>query len=178
MVELTRTLFLSCLFYGSHLWINQKNMKDINSLYYKILKSTVGAVFNVRQSIAEIILGRPPINIQNKVNQIKHYLKIISSEVPEDPLLKTIQSITSSNSVPGDIHRLFRSVFKFLNWKVPMNPEQFSQADCIIIQQSDSTKFHLLSPCCGQYTKDMMKNTQSYYGQHLLKMNFSTMDRV
>ena len=157
MVELTRTLFLSCLFYGSHLWINQKNMKDINSLYYKILKSTVGAVFNVRQSIAEIILGLPPINIQNKVNQIKHYLKIISNEVPEDPLLKTIQIITSSNSVPGEIHSLFRSVFKFLKWKVQINPEQFSQDDRVIIQQSDSAKFHLLSPGCGLYTKDMMK---------------------
>lgn len=157
MVELTRTLFLSCLFYGSHLWMNQKNMKDINSLYYKILKSTVGAVFNVRHSLTEIILGLPPVNIQNHVNQIKHYLKIITSEVQDDPLLKTIQQITSSNSIPSDMHNIFRSVFKFLRWKLQRRPEQVSQEDQIIIQQSDFTKFHLLSRSCGLYTKDLMK---------------------
>jgi hypothetical protein len=157
MVELTRTLFLSCLFYGSHLWMNQKNMKDINSLYYKILKSTVGAVFNVRHSLTEIILGLPPVNIQNQVNQIKHYLKIITSEVQDDPLLKTIQQITSSNSIPSDMHNIFRSVFKFLRWKLQRRPEQVSQEDQIIIQQSDFTKFHLLSRSCGLYTKDLMK---------------------
>ena len=157
MVELTRTLFLSCLFYGSHLWMNQKNMKDINSLYYKILKSTVGAVFNVRHSITEIILGLPPVSIQNQVNQIKHYLKIITSEVPDDPLLKTIQNITSSNSIPSDMHNMFRSVYKFLRWKLQRRPEQVSQEDQTIIQQSDFTKFHLLSRSCGLYTKDLMK---------------------
>ena len=157
MVELTRTLFLSCLFYGSHLWINQKNMKDINSLYYKILKSTVGAVFNVRQTILEIILGIPPINIQNKVNQIKHYMKIITNEVPDDPLLKTIQNITSSNSIPAEIHNIFRSVFKFLRWKLQIRPEHFTQEDEVIIQQSDHTRFHLLSSNCGHYTKELIK---------------------
>ena len=157
MVELTRTLFLSCLFYGSHLWMNQKNMKDINSLYYKILKSTVGAVFNVRHSITEIILGLPPVSIQNQVNQIKHYLKIITSEVPDDPLLKTIQNITSSNSIPSDMHNMFRSVYKFLRWKLQGRPEQVSEEDQIIIQQSDFSKFHLLSRSCGLYTKDLMK---------------------
>ena len=156
MVELTRTLFLSCLFYGSHLWMNQKNMKDINSLYYKILKSTVGAVFNVRQSITEIILGLPPVTIQNKVNQIKHYLKIIINEVPEDPLLKTIQNLTAFNSIPTDMHSMFRSVYKFLRWKLQLRPEQFSQEDQTIIQQSDFTKFHLLSPSCGLYTKNLI----------------------
>ena len=52
MVQLIRSLFLSCLLYGSPIWMNRKNMKDINSLLYKILKNTVGAVFNVRQSIS------------------------------------------------------------------------------------------------------------------------------
>ena len=157
MVQLIRTLFLSCLFYGSHLWMSQKNMKDINCLYYKILKSTIGAVFNVRQSISEIILGIPPISIQNKVNQIKHYLKIITSKVPEDPLVTTIQKITSSNIIPADMYQVLRAVYKFLRWKSQLRPEDFTQEDETIIQQSDYTKFYLLSQRCGLYTKDLIK---------------------
>lgn len=157
MVELIRTLFLSCLLYGSHLWMNKENMREINSLYYKILKSTVGAVFNVRQSIAEIILGLPPINIQNKVNQIKHYLKIILNEIPDDPLKRTIQNITSSNHVPADLHNTLRSVYKFLKWKLQLKPEDFSAEDQQIIDQSDFSKFHLLSHTCGRYTKTQIR---------------------
>ena len=157
MVQLIRTLFLSCLFYGSHLWMNQKNMKDINCLYYKILKSTVGAVFNVRQSKIEVILGLPPVNIQNKVNQVKHYLKIITNEVPDDPLLKTIQNITASNSIPAEMYNKIRSVYTFLRWKLQQRPQQFSQEDQVIIQQNDFSRFHLLSSSCGLYTKDIMK---------------------
>ena len=158
MVQLIRTLFLSSLFYGSHLWMNRRNMKDINTLYYTILKSTIGAVFNVRQSIIEIILGLPPLNIQNKVNQIKHHLKILINEVPDDPLLETIQNITASNSIPADMHNMFRSVYKFLRWKLQSKPEDFSQEDQIIIQESDFTKFHLLSSSCGLYSKQLIKN--------------------
>ena len=54
--------------------------ESINSLYYRTLKSTVGAVFNVRHIISEVILGLPPFNVQNKVNQVKHHLKIIINE--------------------------------------------------------------------------------------------------
>ena len=91
MVELIRTLFVSCLMYGSHIWMNNHNMKDINSLYYKLLKTTIGPIFNIKSSIAEIILGLPPLAIQNKINQIKHFLKIIINDLPCDPLKNGIQ---------------------------------------------------------------------------------------
>ena len=77
--------------------------------------------------------------------------------VPNDPLLKTIQNITSSNSIPAEIHNVFRSVFRFLRWKLQMRPEHFTQEDEVIIQQSDHTKFHLLSSNCGHYTKELIK---------------------
>ena len=158
MVELVRTLFLSCLMYASHLWVNKQNMTEINSLYYKILKSTVGAVFNVRHSTAEIILGLPPISIQNRVNQIKHYLKIILSDIPDDPLKKTIEKITSSNSIPPDIYYSLRAVYKFLKWKLQLKPAEFSVADQEIIYQNNFSKFHMLSKDCGKYTKHQVKH--------------------
>ena len=55
---------------------DNQNMKEINSLYYKILKSTIGSVFNIRQEFAEVILGLPPIDIVNQVNKIKHLVEI------------------------------------------------------------------------------------------------------
>jgi hypothetical protein len=42
--------------------MNKKNMREINSLYYTMIKSAVGAVFLVRQSILEVILEIAPIH--------------------------------------------------------------------------------------------------------------------
>ena len=47
--------------------MNEKNMKEIEKLWYKIIKSTVGATF-IRKTIAEVILGMPPIMLQNKIH--------------------------------------------------------------------------------------------------------------
>ena len=152
MVELTRTLFLSCLLYGSHLWMNKNNMKEINSLYYKLLKTSIGSVFNTRQSIIEIIVGLPPINIQNKMNQIKHYLKIIMNDVPDDPLKQCIQQITQNNP-PIELQITLRSVYKFLNWKIQQTPNKFLDSDKQIIEENRISSFHLLSPNCAEYTK-------------------------
>ena len=74
MVQLIKTIFQSTLLYASHIWMNKMNMTDINVFWYKLLKSSVGAVLNVRQSLAGLILGLPPIEIVNRVTLIKHYL--------------------------------------------------------------------------------------------------------
>ena len=72
-MQLIKTIFQACLFYASHIWMKDTNMQDINRLWYKIIKSSVGAVLNIRRSLAEVILGIPPIMIMNKVSKIKHY---------------------------------------------------------------------------------------------------------
>ena len=169
MCQLIRSLFLSCLFYGSHIWMNRRNMKDINSLLYKILKTTVGAIFNVRQSISEVILGLPPVHIQNQVNQIKHYLKIIINDVPEDQLISTIKdSLASPIQSPVELTTAIKSVYKFLSWKARKKPEQFSEEDTVIINQKDMTKFHLLSRDSCKYTRDLMKKyTESLWNDSL-----------
>ena len=158
MVQLIRTLFLPCLFYSSHIWINKKNMKEISSLLYQIFKTSVGAVFNVRQSICEVILGLPPVHIQNKVHQIKHYMKIIINDVPSDKLKEAIIDLMSSpEKIPVELRIAIKSVYKFLLWKVQEKPEQFTKLDTEIINQVDLTKFHQLSRDSCKYTQDMMK---------------------
>ena len=152
MVELTRSLFLSCLLYGSHLWMNKKNMVEINSLYYKILKTSIGAVFNIRYTIAEIIVGLPPITLQNRINQLKHYLKIIINDIPEDPLKECIKQIIENNP-PPELLNILKSVYKFLKWKLQIKPDHFSENDKLIIEDNILANFHLLSHTCGEYTK-------------------------
>ena len=94
------------------------------------MKSSIGAVFNVKRSIAEVILGLPPVNIQNKVNQIKHYLKININDVPEDPLKLFIKDQTSENSrPPTELNRAMQHTYKFLKWKQRDKPWQFSEED-------------------------------------------------
>ena len=173
MVQLIRSLFLSSLFYGSHIWMNRKNMKDINSLLYKILKTTIGAVFNVRQSIIEVILGLPPVHIQNQVNQIKHFLKVIINDVPEDQLKKTIEnSMHDQEKRPVELYNAIKSVFRFLNWKMRTKPEQFTEEDIEIINQKNFTKFHLLSSASCKYTKDLMKKFTELLWNDSLKNEF------
>ena len=67
MVQLMKTIFISCICYGGLIWIKPKNTSEINKLWYKIIKSSVGAVFNIKKSTAEIILGIPPLEILNKI---------------------------------------------------------------------------------------------------------------
>ena len=67
-------------------WINQHNLADINKLWYKVLKSTLGATFNVKLELCEIISGLPPIVVQNSINSIKHFLKLNVKKDDNDPL--------------------------------------------------------------------------------------------
>ena len=171
LVQLIRTLFVSCLMYGSHIWMTQQNMKDINSLYYKLLKTTVGAVFNIKRSTAEIILGLPPLAIQNKINMIKHYLKIIINDIPDDPLRKSIQLAAAQNPHP-DLQISLRAVYKFLKWKIQSHPGDFNTTDIEIINQNNFTKFNILSKKCGKYTKTLITQYTELLWQESIRNEF------
>ena len=56
-------------------WMTTKNIRSINGIWYEMLKRSIGAIYNVNQSIAEVITGQPLLSIWNKMNSIKHYLK-------------------------------------------------------------------------------------------------------
>ena len=81
---------------GVFFWWKIYTPEEINSLYYKILKTSIGAGFNIWQSISEVILGLPPVHIQNRVGKIQHYLKININNIPEDQLKETIKEFMSS----------------------------------------------------------------------------------
>ena len=61
-------------------------MEEVNKIWYKLFKSSVGATFNIKFSIDESILGVTPISIQTTINQVKHLLKLQINDLPEDSL--------------------------------------------------------------------------------------------
>ena len=52
MIYLIKTMIISKLAYAAHIYINKENLEKINKLWYKILKSITGAVYNIRQEKA------------------------------------------------------------------------------------------------------------------------------
>ena len=154
MVQLMRTLFISCICYAGHIWIKPNNTNDINKVWYKIIKSSVGAVFNIRRSLAEIILGIPPLQVLNKINRIKHYLKINLCPTPGDRLLEFIKNcnVDESNS-PIDLCSYFKEVYRFLRWKLIKYPEHFTQKETVIIANGSVNEYCELSPKSCSYTK-------------------------
>ena len=160
MVQIIKTLFLPTLLYAGHIWINQHNMKEINSLYYKILKSTVGAVLNIRQTYAEVILGLPPINIVNEINKVKHYLKVNMTKLPEDRLRDLIQREIENNP-RSQVYHSIRLVFKYLKWKLHNYPDSVDDSDTVIIDSGNIEEFFNISPETCKYTKgNIVKYTE------------------
>ena len=82
MTRLINTIFISIIQYCGHIWLNPKNSEDIEKMWNKLIKSAVGAVFNLQTSIGEVILGVPPLNIHTTTNRVKHYLKLNINQSP------------------------------------------------------------------------------------------------
>ena len=99
VVRLTKTLFTSVMFYAGLVWMKESNMKEIKSLWYKLVKSGVGAVFNIKLVLGEVILGLPPLAVQQKVNSVKHYLKICIIPSDTDRLRQFVED-TNNLQVP------------------------------------------------------------------------------
>ena len=166
LTHIIKTLFLPTLFYASHIWMTKENMKDINTLYYKIIKAAVGAVFNIRLTFAEIILGIAPITITNDINQIKHILKLNMTEIHEDRLRDFVKEEVKSNE--SVVNYILRQVFKFLKWKI-LNSENIPHNDKIIIQSGNLEKYFELSPNTCKYTKTMMNRYTEYLWNNKIK---------
>ena len=125
--RLTKTVMFSTLFYGSPVWMNDNNMRDIEKLWCRISKTAIGAIFNVNQSIVEAILGIPPLQIQNHIITLKHYLKSFTADRRSDPYPDfLLHECSSSNpSVVIDI----KAAYRFLEWKLQHQPELFTETD-------------------------------------------------
>ena len=154
ITQISKTYFLSSLHYAGPIWQNPKSIQEIESIWYKIIKSAVGAIFNVRTSIAEVILGLPPLRIQSLMNQIKHYLKLNIKPSVEDKLRDFILGcFLQEHPTPAELSNIMKEVYKYLQWKLQHRPRDFSEEDIKIICDQDYSKyFHLSSKCCS-YTK-------------------------
>ena len=156
LVRLIEVLVSTCIHYAGTIWINPRSIRELEPLWYKMIKSAIGAVFNVSLCLGEIILGIPPITITNKLNSIKHLLKINISQIPDDPLRDMISQHLMESNV-----RTFNRVkeaFLFLQWKLIKTPEDFSNTDTTIVSSGDIQGFSYLSDSSCSYTKTQIQH--------------------
>ena len=158
IVQIARSLFLTSLHYAGIIWMNTRNMTEIESLWYKVVKAATGAVFNVRKSIAEIIIGIPPLTIQNRINKIKHFLKLNINPTPEDKLRELIAKCYNQQqkSIPVELSSCLKETFQFLEWKVDTYPNDFTEMDTLIVKGNRREDFFTLSTKACTYTKELI----------------------
>ena len=115
MRNLIKVLFLPTLMYGGMLWFNRQTLYRIKNLWYKVIKISIGATFNVKTEICEIILGLPPLELFNEVNTIKHFMKLNIKKSDNDPLRDSMLSLFEfSGHSCSILQSHLSSAFKFL----------------------------------------------------------------
>ena len=157
--QIARTLFLTSMHYAGIVYMSNKNMTDIESLWYRVIKSATGAVFNLRKSVAEVITGLPPLRIQNNINKIKHYLKLNINPAPEDKvrnLVETCYSNQHRKSIPVELSSSLKETYKFLCWKVEERPIEFTDNDINIVLNGRIEEYFNLSTKACSYTKTLI----------------------
>ena len=165
MLYLVITLIISKISYASHIYATRTNMQEINSFWYHILKSITGAVFNIKQNLAEVILGVPPLLIQSRVNSIKHYLKLNLKPLKRDRYRDfIISTYDQSTKSPSSLHTRLKYLFDFLQWKVARYPTHFNQEDTNIIELKLFEQFFSLSEKACAYDKKMI----NHYTENML----------
>ena len=169
ITQITKSYFLSSLHYAGMIWQNTKSIKEIESMWYKIMKSAIGAIFNIRLSLAEVILGLVPLQLQNVINQVKHYLKMNIRPSTEDKLRDFIQGCFSQQyPTPVELTCTMKEVFKFLKWKIKLYPRDFSDTDINIVYSQDYCRYFDISPKSCSYTKQSInKYIESLWYQRL-----------
>ena len=156
MIYLIKTLIISKWSYAGHIYMNKGNLEKINKLWYKILKSITGAVYNIKQEVAELILGLPPIQVQIQMNEIKHFLKVNFNRAKDDRYKEfLLTEYKEKEKTPNVIHCKLKKVFEFLQWKVNHYGNHFTEAEHNIIRNQEYGKLWELSPKASSYTKNM-----------------------
>ena len=158
MLLLLKTLFLSKIWYADHIWQTKENTQDINKLLYRMMKSITGAVLNINQNVAEILLGLPSIQTQTRIHNVKHLLKIINTPVQNDVYKEFLSSTFNQGlKIPKVIHRKYKDLFNFLEWKLALYPNHFTNRDKVIVSGKKYHEFTTLSMKSCTYTSKMMK---------------------
>ena len=139
-----------------------------------MLNSANGAVFNVIQVIAKAVLGVPPIATLNKINSIKHLLKLnINKAIETDPLANFVDNHLLSNSYSSLTARI-KEVYQFLNLKKSRLPESFTQKDLEVVENWILTSYSDLSPRCCSYSKRLMREYLEQLWQVTLNSHFQS----
>ena len=173
MLLLLKTLFLSKIAYADHVWITKENIIEINKLLYRIMKAILGAVLNIKHSIAELLLGIPPLEIQTKIHCIKHFLKINNTPVQSDSYRKfLIDAYDHETKTPKAIFRKYKDVYEFLEWKLASYPSHFNNEDKYIVINKEYNKFPEFSEKSCSYTQNMMKKYTEILWSSTMKNQF------
>ena len=159
ITRIAQTFFLTSLHYVGTVWMTETNMKEIEKLWYKIMKSAIGATFNLRKTVEEVILGFPPLILPNEMNKLKFYLKLNIKPQKEDRVRNFIQHCYEESSCnrQSEIKANIKEVFKFLSWKFQCYPKDFTKNDDNIVQSKRHENFLNLSPKSCSYTKTMIQ---------------------
>jgi hypothetical protein len=171
IVRLLEVLVSTCIQYAGIVWINNQSIREIEHIWYKMLKSALGAVFNVKRCIAEAILGVIPVDISNKINSIKHFLKLNILGGDDDPLRVMITNHLKTNNYTSLTGKV-KEAFHFLGWKSLTEPSHFSVNDLQIIKSVHLEKFEELSSKACSYTKTQIKNYSEFIWQSSMDSQF------
>ena len=157
MLYLVKALFISKLSYAAHIWMNKENIKEINKLWYHVLKSITGAVLNISQNLAEVILGVPPIIIQGKINSIKHFLKLNIKPVASDRYKEFLHATYNDpHTLSTSLHIKYKEIFRFLEWKLKEYKPHFANIEVEIVNTKQFGRFFELSAKASSYTQKIM----------------------
>ena len=165
IVRLTKTIIFSQLFYGSIVWMNNTNMGDIYKIWYKVLKSAVGAVFNVQSAVLEVIVGVAPLQIWERVIAIKHYLKAFNDK--DDIHFNFIRAQMKIGNSKVLCH--LRDVQKFLLWKAENYKNEMQIDDLKLLTQRSLDHLPDLSSKAYKYTKVMIQRFMELIWQESLQ---------
>ena len=162
IVRLCEVLMCTSICYAGIIWMNPKSLAEVGSTWYRILKAAIGAVFNISLMNAEILLGILPLEFQNRINSIKHLLKLNILPISEDPLKKLITCQLKQCSYSRLTSKV-KDTFQFLKWKRNKFENQFSTTDLSIIDGNHYDQYSELSPISCSYSKGMVRK----YGEIL-----------
>ena len=173
IVCLLEVLVGTCIQYAGIIWINQKSVQEVNGIWYKMLKSAVGAVFHIDQNTLEAILGVLPIEISCRINMIKHFLKLVINKSPADPLMDlTLQLLQEDTRRVSVVTPAMKDMFQFLSWKATIDPSSFNDNDMLIINGSLFEKFGELSCQSCSYSKGLIRNYSEMLWQDRINVQF------
>ena len=159
IVKLIKTTFLPILLYGCIVWKTTKNIRSINGIWYEIVQRSIGAIYNVNQSIAEVFTGLPPLSIWNKMNSFKYYLKTFQQsefskyDVYMDYITKKLSGCPGST-----IAKVLKDMVRFLEWKRTERPECFTEVEHSLMeeQKSNLSRLVYLSSNCYLYDRSLI----------------------